>query len=345
MTDHADPDLTPRRARILRLVIEAHIASGAPVGSRTLAAIGDMGYSPSTIRYELAWLEQAGLLDHPHTSAGRVPTEAGYRFYADEVALERAPGRPLAVELSTAGREVDAALQSTTEALAQVSNLLALVSAPPVTATVVRHVEVLLLQPQVAMVVVITASGGVEKRLFAFDAPVDPKLVEWAKEFLNESVTGTGLGTHAIRRRLADADLSAREGAFLAVIAPIFSEVLEESHERVYVGGASRLISELRSREVADLGLLAAALEERATMLGMLREALGTDRVLIRIGGEHDDPRIRPLALVAAGYGVGARNLGVVSLVGPVRMDYTAAVATVRGAAAALSDFVESVYG
>ncbi len=343
MTEHGH-DLTPRRARILRLVVEEHIATGAPVGSRTLVAIGELGYSPSTIRYELARLENVGLLDHPHTSSGRVPTEAGYRFYADEVAAQRLPGRPLAIELEPARHEVDVALQATTEALSQVSSLLALVSAPSVTATVIRHVEVLLLQPQVVMVVVITASGSIAKRVFAFDAAVDARLVDWARTYLNETVTGTGIGTSALRRKLANPELSLRETAFLHAIGGAFLEVVEDAADRVYVGGASRLMSELRAREVSDLGLIAAALEERATMLGMLREVLATDRVLIRIGGEHDDPRVRPLALVAASYGIGSRNLGVVSLLGPVRMDYAGAVATVRGAAAALSDYVESLY-
>jgi len=120
---------------------------------------------------------------------------------------------------------------------------------------------------------------------------------------------------------------------------------MEESADRVFVGGASRLISELRSRDVRELNVLAAALEERATMLSILRDVLGADRVLVRIGDDHDDPRVRPLATVAAGYGVGARNLGAVSLVGPIRMDYASAIATVRHAAAALSDFVADLYG
>jgi heat-inducible transcriptional repressor len=343
MTDKPLLTLTPRREQILRWVVETHIQSGAPIGSRTLASSGAFAYAPSTLRYELAHLEQAGLLGHPHTSAGRVPTEHGYRHYAERLVAER-PSSPLPIDLHTAHREVEDALRATTDALAQVSNLLALVSAPPVTATVIRHVEVLLLQPQVVMVVVITASGTVEKRLFAFDQPVDPKLVEWAKAYLNESVTGVALGTHALRRRLEPPELAGRELAFLQAIAPAFSDILDDAHERVFAGGASRLIGELRNRDVRDLGLLAAALEERATMLSLMRDVLTTDRVVVRIGEDHADPRIQTLAMIAASYGVGARNLGVVSLIGPMRMDYAAAIGAVRGAAAALSEFLEEVY-
>ena len=342
MTDAPDTPLTPRRERLLFRVVEEHIASGAPVGSKALAAEGEFGVSPSMIRYELAWLERAGLLDHPHTSAGRVPTDSGYRLYAERLVVDRAPGQafPLVLEAS---QEVDSALQATAEALSQVTNLLSLASAPPVSATVIRHVELLLLQPQIVMAVVITASGNVSKRHFAFDQPVDFKLVESAKAYLNETVTGTALGSHALRRRLTAPDLSTREREFLTAIGPVFSDVMEE-HEAVFVGGASRLMSELRAQEVTELGLLASALEERATRLALLRDALSADRVLIRLGDDHGDPRIRPLAMVSAGYGVGARNLGVVSLIGPVRMDYAVAISSVRSAAATLSEFVAAVY-
>jgi heat-inducible transcriptional repressor len=349
MTDDdrtSEPILTQRREQVLRFVVEEHIASGVPVGSKTLATAGGFAFAPSTLRYDLAWLERSGLLDHPHTSAGRVPTEEGYRYYARLLLAERRPAEPPPVDLTAAHQEIDAALRATTEALAQVTNLLALATAPPLSTTTIRHVEVLLLQPQVVMVVVITAAGGVAKRIFAFEEPVDPGLAEWARAYLNETLAGTAIGTHAVRRRLLAPELAPREHAFLAAVGPVFSDVIDENAgDRVYLGGASRLISELRAREVGDLHVLAAALEERATMIGMLRDALAADRVLVRIGAEHPDPRVRPLALVASSYGIGARNLGAVSLLGPVRMDYARAIPTVRAAAAALSEFIGEVYG
>src|SRR5690606_11003947 len=154
-----------------------------------------IGASPSTVRNELALLEELGFLSHPHTSAGRVPTDAGYRYYVDRV-LERLDPRPsgLALDLTGAQNEVDEALRQTTEALSQVTRLIALVSAPPLETTIVKYVEVLLLQPQLVMVVVITSTGGVTKRVFAFSGPVYPGLTEWVREFLNERVAGLQLG-------------------------------------------------------------------------------------------------------------------------------------------------------
>ena len=156
------PDLTDRQREILRSVIEDYVTTGQPVGSKYLVDRADLRVSSSTVRAELSELERRGLLTHPHTSAGRVPTESGYRFYVDQL-LDRLQPRPdaLALDFSAARNEVDAALRTTTEILAQVTRLLALASAPPLETASVRHVEVLLLQPRVVMVVVITSTGGV----------------------------------------------------------------------------------------------------------------------------------------------------------------------------------------
>ena len=141
-------------------------ATGQPVGSKALAADPDVECGPSTIRNELAVLEEQGLLAHPHTSAGRVPTDAGYRYFVDRLLPAE---QRTTVELSLMRREVDDAMRVATETLSQLTNLMAIVSAPPIQTATVRHVEVLLLQPQVLMVVVITSTGGVSKRVFTFE--------------------------------------------------------------------------------------------------------------------------------------------------------------------------------
>src|SRR5919201_1664803 len=156
--------LTARQRTILRGVVEEYVDTGQPVGSRTLVDRAGMGVSPSTVRYELAELEARGLLTHPHTSAGRVPTEAGYRMYVEGLLDQSAPVQALPVDLSTVRSEVDTALRVTTEMLSQVTSLIALVTAPPLETTEIRRIEVLVLQPQVVMVVVITAAGGVTKK-------------------------------------------------------------------------------------------------------------------------------------------------------------------------------------
>lgn len=336
--------LSPRQQDILRRVVEEYVATGMPVGSKTLVARSGLSVSPSTVRAELAELESLGLLTHPHTSAGRVPTEAGYRYYADELLGRLEPHPPaFPLDLTTTSTEVESALQATTEMLSQVTRLLALVSAPPLEATHIRHVEVLLLQPELVMVVVITSAGGVSKRLFHFDTPVDPGLAQWAGDYLNETVSGLQLGTGLLLRRFEDAGLSLRERAFLTALLPAFTELVSAG-QRLYVGGAADLLGEVRAEEMEAYRSLFELVEKRAALLEVIGEPSEMRRPFVRVGHELDHPALHEIALVGACYGVVHRALGAVSLVGPVRMDYEKAVGAVRAAALELSRFVESIY-
>jgi heat-inducible transcriptional repressor len=314
--------LTERQELVLRMVVDGYLEGGTPVGSKALSA--EVQWGPSTIRHELASLEDAGLLAHPHTSAGRVPTEAGYRYFVDRLLPTEHTDPPLA--LSLVRRELDEAMRVTTETLSQVTNLLAIVTAPPIETSTIRHIEVLLLQPQVLMVVVITSTGGVTKRLFTFSRPIDPGLADWTSSYLH------------------DPSLSAAERAFLDALSPVFTDLEESAQEGLYVEGTSRLLSGDRFTEVSELNSLMDMLERRFTLLGVLRSALSERDVLVRIGTENDAPALRSLALVAAGYGLPQRHLGAVSVIGPLRMDYGRAIRSVREAASQLSSFIADVY-
>ncbi|HWK27492.1 MAG TPA: heat-inducible transcriptional repressor HrcA [Solirubrobacter sp.] len=333
--------LTPRQALLLGKVVAGFSQTGQPVGSKTLAADPEVTAGPSTIRNELAVLEDRGLLAHPHTSAGRVPTDAGYRYYVDRL-LPAAPAPELG--LSLVRREVDDAMRMTTETLSQVTNLLAIVTAPPLATTTIRHIELMLLQPQVLMVVVITSTGGVSKRVFTFDGPVDAGLADWAGSYLNERLVGMGLGARMLHSKLADASLDATERAFVAELAPVFTELAETAEDTLYVDGAHRLVSEYRFQDVSQLNALMELLERRVSMLGVLSAALDTRNVYVRIGGENREPALHSLALVAGNYGLPQRNLGTVSVIGPTRMDYARAINSVRDAAHELSRFIEELY-
>jgi heat-inducible transcriptional repressor len=337
-------ELTPRQREILARVVEEYVATGQPVGSKHLVEHAGLSISPSTVRNELAELESLGLLSHPHTSAGRVPTEQGYRFYADEL-LARQDPRPgvFPLDLSALRREVDSALQATTEMLSQVTRLLALVSAPSLETSTVRHVEVLLLQPQTVMVVVITSTGGVTKRIFTFANAVDPGLAGWAGEYLNERLSGLRLGTTRLRNQLDDPSLSAAERGFLAVLRPALVDVMQEQ-QRLYVGGAAGWLAEVPDEELGVYRRLLETLEKRAAMLEVLGRSLDPRRPFVRVGGELAHPAFHDVALVGATYGLTNQVLGAVSLLGPVRMDYEKAIRSVRGAAFELSRFVEEVY-
>jgi heat-inducible transcriptional repressor len=338
--------LSPRQERILCKVVDGYLRSGQPVPSRTIAADADLDCGPSTVRNELAMLEEHGLLAHPHVSAGRVPTDAGHRYVVDRLlSSERAlPVQPRRLELSLIRREVDEAMRATTETLSQMTNLLAVVSAPSMNAATVRHVEVLALQPQVVLVVIITSAGNVSKLFATFDRAVDPGLVAWAGEYLNERLVGLGLGARMLQQRLVDPSLSPTELAFLARFAPAFGELAADGEDTLFVEGTARLFEAGQIEDTTRVNELIDLLERRVALLSVLRAALAAPGVYVRIGHENEIPAMHSLALVATGYGMARRKLGTVSLIGPVRMDYAVAIATVREAAHELSRFVEDAY-
>jgi len=205
----------------------------------------------------------------------------------------------------------------------------------------VRHIEVLLLQPHVVAVVVITSTGGVTRRVFTFEERVDQGLVHWAAEYLRDRVEGLGLGARMLHTRLRDPGLGRREAAFLATIAPTFTDLEDGGDDSLYVEGTARLV---RGRDLGVASELLELLEQRRSLLGALRAALGTGQVVVRIGAENPDPALRTLSHVAGAYGLPRRPLGTVSLIGPLEMDYAGAIAVVRSAAAQLSSYVSDVY-
>jgi heat-inducible transcriptional repressor len=339
--------LSERQELILRLVVEAYLDCGRPVPSKEVAVRPEVTWGPSTVRAELAALEAAGYLTHPYTSAGRVPTDAGYRLYVDAmVESGRVPAKPsTALELSRLRREVDEAMRETTAALAQVTDLVAMATAPPpgLTATIHR-VEVLPLQPNRVVVIAIASTGDVTRRVFEFDRPVDPGLVEWASSYLNEKLSGLGVGARMIASRLRDPELSGVEAQFVSTLGGAFTDFVADEGGGLYLEGASRLLSDAHLPDLPRADELMTALERRADVLRMLRSSLDERSVFFWIGAENPQPELRSVSVIGANYGLGHRNLGAVGVVGPLRMDYATAIASVRYAARELSRYFETVY-
>ncbi len=337
--------LTSRQELILCKVVEDYLRTGQPVASRAIAADPELDCGPSTVRNELALLEELGLLAHPHVSAGRLPTDAGHRYVVDRMLTSGQGLEPeRRMELSLIRREVEEAMRTTTETLSKMTNLLAVVSAPSLNTATIRHIEVLALQPQVVMVVIITSTGGVSKMLTTFEGAVDQGLVAWAGEYLNERLVGLGLGSRMLHQRLSEPSLSAVESAFLEHLIPAFGNLSYGAEDALYVEGTGRLLSGGGIEDASQVNELMSLLERRVALLRVLRAALGEPGVYVRIGQENEIPAMHSFALVATSYGVPRRKLGTVSVIGPVRMDYAGAIVTVREAATELSRFVEDAY-
>ena len=340
--------LSERQELILEIAVDAYLKTGTPVGSKAIAERVDFDWGSSTVRAELAALEQEGYLSQPHTSAGRIPTDAGYRRFADnliESGTHRPPEPTVAMGgLAQARREVEDALRETTAALAQANDLLALATAPPVSSATIHRVEVLLLQPRVVAVVAIADNGDVAKRVFSFGVPVDPGLVEWASSFLNERLTGLGIGSRMVAARLQDPELGDREREFLTEIGTAIAELAEATPQQLYMDGTGRLLSESHAGDIPHPDGVVSALEGRVSVLSVLRSALRERSVFLCIGEENPEPALRSVSVVGAGYGLGYRNLGAVGVVGPLRMDYAKAIDSVRDAAGELSRLFATVY-
>ena len=347
--------LTERQRTILNAVTERYIETGTPVSSKELVGLAGLQVSSSTVRNEFALLEEKGYLTHPHTSAGRFPTDLGYREFVDHLMsggivrpalrLGARPGTVEALLHDDMAGEIDTALRQATDAMSRATNLLALVLGPRMSGARLCHVELLTLHPNQLMYVFIVSTGAVMKGVIDWPRAVDPGLVEWARTYLNESFHDQALTARLIRRALENPDLSAREAGFLGALAPAFQKLVDEQHqEELYVGGTSHLLAEPRLQDVSSLRDLLSLLEERFLLLRMLRAALGTGTVVVRIGSEHETMALQSFSVVAAGYGLPQRSLGTVSLVGPTRMDYERAIATVRETAQLLSDLVGDRY-
>jgi heat-inducible transcriptional repressor len=337
--------LSERQELILGLVVDAYRETGRPVGSKAIAEDSRLEWGASTVRAELAALEAGGYLTHPHTSAGRVPTDLGYRQYVESL-KSRAVTRtePVSLDLSDLRREVDEAMQEATSTLAQMTDLLALVVAPPIGTARIHRVEALLLQPEVVMVIVITSAGDVTRRAFTFASPVDPGLVEWASSYLNESLTGIDLGARRIASKLSDPSLGPIEAAFIQQLASALVDLEQSPEGTLYVDGASRLLDQRRAADLPRIDRLMNTLEEKATVLRMMRSAIDERSVFLWIGAENPQPELHDVTVIGANYGLAHRNLGSVGVVGPTRMDYERAIASVSEAARELSRYFEFVY-
>ncbi len=347
--------LTERQRTILNAVTERYIGTGTPVSSKELVGAAALHVSSSTVRNEFALLEEKGYLTHPHTSAGRVPTDLGYREFVDHLMSgslprpETRPGRRSgaigAVLPEDLTGEIDMALRQATDAMARATNLLALILGPRMSGARLCHVELLTLQPNQLMYVFIVSTGAVMKGVIDWAQAIDAGLVEWARTYLNETFADQTLTARLIRRVLENPELSPREAGLLRALVPAFERLVDEQYqEELFVGGASRLLAEPRLQDVSSLRDLLTLLEERFLLLRVLRAALGSGTVVVRIGSEHEASALQPFSVVAASYGLPQRRLGTVSLVGPTRMDYQTAISTVRETALRLSELVGERY-
>jgi heat-inducible transcriptional repressor len=337
--DVAGDELDPRKLAVLRAVVTEYVANGEPVGSKRVVEVANLEVSAATVRNEMAALEELGFITQPHTSAGRVPTDAGYRRFVDDLRANPAldgPRRELIEELLGSSHDVEDLLARTSTVLSQLTRLVSLVIAPAIDASRLKLVELVGLGPGSALLLMVADTGRVEKRSVELPAGTSEVDLDRVRTMLGEHVRGRRLGeVHPILQSVADDVPSDLRGILRALVDATAHDLDDDTIHHVFVGGQASLAGD-ENFEREHLSRMLQLLEERATLARLLSSATADDEPTVRIGGENEVEDLRAASLVAQRYRlVTAGSLGVL---GPTRMDYAGVLATVRAVADQLQE-------
>jgi len=327
-----------RRLEILRAIVDEYVATHEPVGSKALAENHNLGVSPATIRNEMAVLEEEGLITQPHTSAGRIPTDLGYRMFVDQLATVKplsAPERRAIETFLEGALDLDDVVMRTVKLLADVTKQVAVVQYPSLVKSRVRHVELVLLNSIRTMLILITDTGRVEQRVIELATEVDDEYLNSMRVKLNNSIAGQRLPDVADRLSALMDSLTATDRRNMAVIISTLIEMaLEKPEEKVVLAGTANL-TRFRQDFSAQIHPILEALEEQVVLLRLLGGA--SNGVQVRIGSEQSEANLRETSVISTGYG----EVGALGVIGPTRMDYASSMAAVSAVANYVSRYLQ----
>lgn len=327
---------------ILRAIVEDYVATHEPVGSKVLAARHGLSISPATIRNEMAALEDEGLIIQPHTSAGRIPTDLGYRVFVDRLSTVKplsAPEKRAIDKFLEGAVDLDDVVARTVRLLAQVTHQVAIVQYPSLKRSSVRHIEVISLMPTRLMLILIADTGRVEQRILDLASEMSESTLSELRNKLNAQAQGKKLASLPTL-------LEAFEGNFAQpaqvnvrnVISVILEMAIERNEERVVISGTSNL-----ARHAPDFNEsvhpVLEALEEQVVLLRLLGEAV--DEMKVRIGHEQEDKKLQSTSVITTGYGPTGDAVATLGIIGPTRMDYPTSMSAVGAVARYVSRFLQ----
>jgi heat-inducible transcriptional repressor len=325
-----------RRLAVLRAIVEDYVATHEPVGSRSLVERHSLGVSPATIRNDMAALEDEGLIAQPHTSAGRVPTDQGYRVFVDRLSQVKpmsAAERKAITSFLDGAVDLDDVMARSVRLLAQLTRQVALIQYPSLTRSTVRHIELVSLTPTRVLLVLIADTGRVEQRVIDTGAVLDDELLGRLRARLLERVVGQRLVDVADRvGDLADSFAAGEAAAVRAVVATLLETVVERHEERVMLAGTANLAAYGEDWGGSVRPVLE-ALEEQMILLRLLGESRATDALTVRIGHENAVESLSGTSVVTVGYARGDEVVAQLGVVGPTRMDYPSTMGSVRAVA------------
>lgn len=336
--------LDDRKLDVLRAIVEDYVSTREPVGSKALVERHQLGVSPATVRNDMALLEDEGYIAQPHTSAGRIPTDKGYRLFVDKLPsvkpLNAAERRAIATFLEGAV-DLDDVVHRSVRLLAQLTQQVAIVQYPTLSRSTVRHVEIVTLTSTRMLLVLITSTGRVEQRMVELAKPIDQQLLGDLRARLNTAVVGQRLVDAAGRVGSLPQAFNQADKGLVAQILAVFAEAVadDRSDEKVAIGGTSNLT---RFGDDFDQSIkpLLEALEEHVVLLKLLGEVTSPSTVTVRIGHEVPHEELATTSVVATGYGPGDEALATLGILGPTRMDYPGSMASVRAVARYVSQIL-----
>lgn len=332
-----------RRLAVLRAIVEDYVTTEEPVGSKALVERHGLGVSPATVRNDMAALEDEGYITQPHTSAGRVPTDKGYRLFVDKLTtvkpMSAAEKRAIATILDGAV-DLDDVVQRSVRLLAQLTRQVAVVQYPTLSRSTVRHVELIGLTPTRLLVVLILSTGRVEQRVVELTAEVGDADLADLRTVVNRAAVGEVIAdaASALRGLVVAGGDSPTTAAVVDVLVEAMSD--HRSDERIAVGGAANLARFGDHFDSAVRPLLE-ALEEHVVLLKLLGEATTGEILTVRIGHEGPYQELASTSVVATGYGPGDEAFARLGIVGPTRMDYPGSMAAVRAVARYVSRILD----
>lgn len=324
-----------RKLDVLRAIVEDFVSTNDPVGSKALSERHNLGVSPATIRNDMAALEDEGYIAQPHTSAGRIPTDKGYRLFVDRLSSVKplsVPERRAIQSFLECAVDLDDVLRRTVRLLAQLTRQVAVVQYPTLSHSAVRHLEVVQLSAARLMLVLITDTGRVEQRVLELPAAITDAEAADLRRTLNVHLQGRRLADASeALSELPDAVAPSLRLVMGTVVTGLVETLVDQPEERVVMGGTANL-----TRSALDFPLtlhpVLEALEEQVVLLRLIGE-VAPSSVLVRIGGENPHEGLHSTSVVSVGYGSGDTALGGLGVVGPTRMDYAGNMGAVRAVA------------
>jgi heat-inducible transcriptional repressor len=332
-----------RKLEVLRAIVEDFISTNEPVGSKSLVDRHNLGVSSATIRNDMAALEEDGLIAQPHTSAGRVPTDAGYRLFVDRLTdikpLSSAERRAISTFLDGAV-DLDDVLHRAVRALAQLTRNVAVVQYPTLSRSRIRHLELVMISTTRLMLVLITDTGRVEQRLVDLPSPVAEEDVFDLRATLNTQLRDRALAeAPGIIGEMPGQVGSALRGMLTTLTSVLLEVLVEPASDRIVLGGTANL-----SQQTLDFPAIRPvleALEEQVVLLRLLDQSVSSSKVLVRIGNETQHEGLVGASVVSTGYGLHGSAVGAVGVLGPRRMDYAHTMARVAAVARYVGTLLE----